>query len=218
MTVRARRAPGFTLVELLVVLSLLSLIALGMGATLHAFATAEERINDHLGREDDVRIVNDFLRDVLSRQAVRKVYDEALGRRRLEFIGESARLSWIGVMPARTGGGGLHVFSLERQPAAGGALLLQYLPYRSPEDRAPAAVQSKVLMEGVDALSFSYSDPQHPELGWMAAWPHADRLPDRVLISVRRGADTWPPIELPLRPLREGGASGGEPTFGPYAE
>lgn len=217
MTRSQRTHAGFTLVELLVVMAMLSLIALGLGSTLHAFATAEDRITAHLGREDEVRIVNDFLRDILSRQAIRKVDDPVLGARRLEFSGEAMRLSWIGVLPARTGGGGLHLFSLEhRLQTGGGVLLLQYLPYRAPGDRRAVDIQSKTLVEGVEELAFAYSDPLHSELGWMPAWPHHDRLPDRLLVSIRRGGDGWPPIELPLRPLREGG--GGGATFGPYPE
>lgn len=218
MIILYRTRAGFTLVELLVVMALLSLIALGLGTTLHAFATAEQRINEHLGREDDLRIVSDFLRDVLSRQAVRKVHDDAVGGSRLEFVGNATSLSWVGVMPARTGGGGLHLFSLEQRPDEGGALLLQYVPYRPPADRRPADIQRKVLVDGVMHLEFGYADPLHPELGWLASWPHPDRLPARLLISVRRAGDTWPPIELPLRPLREEGQGGGGATFGPYVE
>ena len=63
---------GFTLVELLVVMTLLSLVMLAMGSALRTTAQTEERIDQRLQRADEMRVANGFLREILGRLSARK--------------------------------------------------------------------------------------------------------------------------------------------------
>ena len=58
---------GFTLVEVLVVLSLLSLVMLAMGSALRTTAQTEERVDQRLQRADEMRVTTGFLRYILGR-------------------------------------------------------------------------------------------------------------------------------------------------------
>ena len=67
------RSTGFTLMEVLVVMSLLSLVMLALGSSLRTIAQTEERIDQRLSRADEMRIAVSFLRSTLGRVSARKV-------------------------------------------------------------------------------------------------------------------------------------------------
>ena len=72
MTHLSRR--GFTLVEMLVVLVLLSLIMLAVVSALRSVAQGSDRADARFERLDDERITRDFLRGVLARVSARLAF------------------------------------------------------------------------------------------------------------------------------------------------
>ena len=64
---RKQRQRGFTLVEVLVVMTLLSLVVLALGSALRTTAQTEERVDQRLARNDEIRVVTGFLQSVLGR-------------------------------------------------------------------------------------------------------------------------------------------------------
>ena len=62
---RKQRQRGFTLVEVLVVMTLLSLVVLALGSALRTTAQTEERVDQRLARNDEIRVVTGFLQSVL---------------------------------------------------------------------------------------------------------------------------------------------------------
>ena len=126
MTHSPRR--GFTLVEMLVVLVLLSLIMLAVVSALRSVAQGSDRADARFERLDDERITRDFLRGVLARVSARRVTSP--GRSGPLFEGASDHVAWVGVMPARYGAGGRTFFRLSiEQQEEGSALVLRYLPW-----------------------------------------------------------------------------------------
>lgn len=51
---------GFTLVELLVTMALLSMLMLGMASALRTMAQTEERVDARLARADELRVATGF--------------------------------------------------------------------------------------------------------------------------------------------------------------
>ena len=68
---QALRAAGFTLVELLVAMSLMSLILLAMSSALHTMGQTESRIDERSTRLDDFRSATAFIRSTLGRVSLR---------------------------------------------------------------------------------------------------------------------------------------------------
>ena len=196
---------GFTLIEVLVVMSLLSLVMLAMGSALRTTAQTEERIDQRLQRTDELRVADGFLRSILGRVAARKVPSPVeQGASEFIFNAQPGQLTWVGVMPARYGAGGRHHFRLQLQDTSAGqrALVLQFTPWLDdalPPDWGQAS--SHALVQGVQSLALQYEDAQPEPPVWTPQWTVSDRLPQRAILLLQTGAGPWPAIVIPLRLL-----------------
>ena len=63
---------GFTLVELLVVMALLSLLMLGLVSALRTMAQTEERIDGRLAQADEFRVTTAFVQEILGQISIRR--------------------------------------------------------------------------------------------------------------------------------------------------
>ncbi|WP_436074439.1 prepilin-type N-terminal cleavage/methylation domain-containing protein [Acidovorax delafieldii] len=205
---------GFTLVELLVVMTLLSLVMVAMASALRTASQTEERVDVRLQRVDDLRTVSGFLRSILGRVSAQKIGTPvANGASPYFFSGSVSSMSWVGVMPARYGAGGRYHFRLELTDA--GILLLQYMPWEGAAVLPDwASGESTPLLAGVTGLTFQYEDAAVEPPDWSAQWMITDRLPDRVSISVRTNSGPWPEIVVPLRVLPGSDPRTSGPVFG----
>ena len=196
---------GFTLIEVLVVMSLLSLVMLAMGSALRTTAQTEERVGQRLQRTDEMRVADGFLRSILGRVAARKVPQPVeQGASQFIFNGQAVQLTWVGVMPARYGAGGRHHFRLQLHGtvAEPQALVLQFTPWLDdalPPDWSQAS--SHTLVQEVQSLALQYEDAQPEPPVWTPQWTVPDRLPQRVMLSLQTNAGLWPSIVVPMRLL-----------------
>jgi len=192
---------GFTLVEMLVVMVLLSLIMLATISALRGVAQGSDRTAEHFVRLDDERTVSDFLRGVFARVSARRVTRPE--RSGPLFEGAPDHVAWVGVMPARYGAVGRTFFRLAIEPSEqGGALVLRYLPW-SDQPRFPDWQQTaaQVLVPGAQGLALRYRDARQPDesLAWSPSWRPADDLPSAIALVVT-GAEGVPlqALEFPV--------------------
>ncbi|RYH18866.1 MAG: prepilin-type N-terminal cleavage/methylation domain-containing protein, partial [Alcaligenaceae bacterium] len=209
---------GFTLVELLVVISLLSLIMLALGSALRTAAQTEGRVDSRLQRTDELRVAQSFLRSVLERVSAQKItVPVPLGSSQFFFLGQPQQMAWVGVMPGRYGAGGRYHFriGLVDSPESGGVLILQYTPW---VDAATLpnwnSAESYTLMTGVTNFARQYEDARYEPPVWSASWAEVQVLPQRVLISVQAADGAWPELVVPLRTMPASDPRSSEPTFG----
>lgn len=206
MTIHANpgrgRAKGFTLVEVVVALSLLSLLMLGLLAALRTFGDTLSRTDDKAEAVDAMWAVSRLLRDTIATAVpVQDTAVSATTQASLVFHGGKNELRWIGVMPARYGAGGLYHMRLlmdRSQPAP--ALLFEYLPYMGATHGAEWFAASRHrLIENVRDLWFQYQSQDEAE--WGDSWVEAGRLPARVRVTIDSGSDTmaWPSLVIALQ-------------------
>ncbi|XJC77943.1 prepilin-type N-terminal cleavage/methylation domain-containing protein [Delftia tsuruhatensis] len=105
---------GFTLVELLVVMALLSLLMLGLASAMSTVSQTQERVDARLDRMDHQRVSVAFLRSVLGQASAirRQAGLRKQGESELFFEGGPQGMRWLGIMPARFGMGGRTHFQL----------------------------------------------------------------------------------------------------------
>lgn len=211
----ARRSPvrGFTLVEMLIALVLLSILMLSLTSAMRAMGQTGDSVERRAGEADQYRTTVFFLRDLLSRVSAREfhVLQAAPGAgsdaSRIFFEGQPNSVAWIGVMPARYGIGGRHYLrlSLEGGASGEGQLVLRYAPWSGASVFADwGGAQAQIMASRVSALGLRYQRPDTGE--WLSAWPPPDlpfgiRTPSAIEINLVQDGRAWPLMIAASQPL-----------------
>ncbi len=205
-----RTTGGFTLVELLVAMTLIGLIFVALFGGLRFGARTWEVGNTR----SEVSAQTEVAQSLIRRQLAQAIMLPGFERGDFSFEGEAERLRFTAPGPSQIGLGGIYLFELFTETSdQGQRLKLRWRLHRpdldpdSPledEDR-----KTRVLLDGIDALRLGYyGDPEgRRDPQWSETWEGHEVLP--TLISVRLDLpqeDTrrWP--ELLVAPR---GSSGG---------
>lgn len=222
---QSNRQSGFTLLELLVVMSLLSIIMIGLVSALRTMAQTESKIDQRLQRLDEIRAARTFLQQTLGRVSALKLdAPDATGKSIIPFTASADGLSWVGIMPARPNVGGRHFFRLAiEDTGTGGELVLRFSPW-NPDIVFPdwPATESRVLIPGITQLKVEAQGlpPQGQNAalawpaGWQSGWPITDALPERVRLSLVDAQGDWPEWTITLRALPHSDSSFSNVTVG----
>jgi general secretion pathway protein J len=202
------RQQGFTLLEIMIVLSLLAVLLTLVGGALVGANRAVAKADRYTNSLDERRAAQAFLRRSIS-QALPLDTSESDSETSGFFEGSAQRLQFIAALPNQLGGGmQVHTLALSGPPAN---RRLQVSFAQVQGDVLRAWGEPQVLLNGVRDLSLSYRgvSPEGKPTGWVTDWPWPDRLPRAVRIDVQlKGAVGWPTEVVALRLDLSGGAGG----------
>jgi len=218
---------GFTLLELLIALTLIGLMTVLLFGALRfsskAWASTEERTE----RDAGIRLVYQYLADRMEQARPISAYLESAGEQVFFFTGQDDALEFVSPMPAHLGSGGLYIIRVQEQGGGDKKQLLlsrwlfhpevlegtRSLPEWTPlsaggnnsgkEDPAMRAYYSETaLVDEFKELNISYFGPGEPtdESGdWWDDWGDRKYLPWLVKIQIKDGKGAWPDMifELP---------------------
>lgn len=197
------RPRGFTLLELIIAISLVGLIMMlsysGMRVALRSWTQAEAVI----GSEDELRLVHGFLRRQLAQaQAVGNSASNPDGA----FKGTARRVDFVAPMPSgRVGVSGYYRFTLEFVQADTGLnLQVAYAPDLSTTslDSVTGPDHTRILVKDIESGEFSYFGTTNAfDTGsWHTLWQQDASLPQlvRVRLNTRNQSIDWPDLVIPI--------------------
>lgn len=192
--ISARRAAGFTLVEVVVALSVLSLIMLATITALRTFANTQQSLDRMMGRVDEVRTVSSFLRDTVDSAALGTDGGEGLtlgggARSAAYFEGTDSLLLFKANILFGEDFGGQYVL---RFAAEDGDLVMRW--HTSQGDSRGidwAQAPSRVLVHQVDLFEVAYRPA--PEADWVAEWRNGG-TPVALRLRLRAAERYWPEL------------------------
>ncbi len=202
---KLQRAGGFTLLELLVAIMILSLVmTVAFGAVRLGGRSWEAGI-ERANASEEVRAVSDFLRRQFAQMIPMSMGDE--GVIQIAFAGNRNSIRFIAPAPRHPAVAGLLVYTLVTEEyAAAQRLVLSYAPFDPGAGDLPEAEsdQHLILAEGFAAISFEFFGKRAADSkpSWHAEWQDdEENLPElvRIRLVAMKGIGNWPELVLNIR-------------------
>lgn len=197
------RSRGFTLVELLIAITLFALLSTLLFGSLRFGTRATEIGTARMEGAAELAAATSFLRNQLS-DAQPLPLNEG-GTQSIAFDGEPDSLEFVGLPPAYLSPGGWHVLQLltEQQGRQSRLILRMRLVLANGRSAAVSDARSSVLLDRVKAVAFAYfgmrEGDEKPQ--WHERWQGAPFLPSLVRLRVTfADGQEAPDIVVALRP------------------
>lgn len=195
---RARPSAGFTLIELVVAMTLLGTMMLLLYAGL-SFALRSWDAGDANGRRTaDRRIGENFLRRELLEMFPMRWKDPTTVK--VAFSGEAQRLRFVSSRPAGISMGGLALVGVEVEGDARARerhlVMRRAMPDDEARDFGPLdSAERSILIADVESVTFAYfgAENDFSEPKWTDAWTLPARVPQLVSIRVKAADGTFLP-------------------------
>jgi general secretion pathway protein J len=208
MTARHARQRGFTLLELLVAITLLGVLMAALFGALRLGARVWETGEARLDASARVQVVQDFLRQQLGQTVpMTEITDDPRDLGAMLFVGASDGLRFVSLLPEHLGAGANLMELALRQSASGDEpsdLVLRMHPLDLTGDSLdPSEPEERVLIEGIESLEVAYFGAERPDAEpiWWQEWQGQRSLPSlvRMRIAFPQGdGRRWPELIVGL--------------------
>lgn len=184
---------GFTLVELLVAMTLIGMLFVALFGGLRFGARVWEAGVDRGQEFAEVEATQALLRRQLDQMLPLPGLDQE--EQEISFAGEQDRLVFTAPAPSQFGLGGVYYFDLFTERAERGRqLVLRWQLYRPDRDEPfnDRESQQRTLLENIEAIEFGYyGDPEQVEFGegsdkgdWRERWVEAALPPQLIAVRI----------------------------------
>lgn len=196
---RGSAAAGFTLVEVMVALTILSLVMVVTVTGFRTLGNTQVSIDRMTDRVDEIRSVSSFLRDAFEATVVG---DDNEGLTLGGGGGSSSDgffriaeqgVEWRSALLFGEAFGGSFYLRLVKQDDA---LVLQW---QEPRGRRPSPwtdSQSRVVIDQVEAFTVAYK--REPDGPWQEQWDRSISTPSLIRLSIKSSGRYWPDLIMDM--------------------
>lgn len=191
---KAEGEAGFTLMELLIAISILGLIMLTLFSGLRFGARVWDRSERHMADVGDIARVQALLRRQIG-QAYPAYVVASPTQGRVDFVGEADRITILGPAPRSLAEAGRARVTFRTERAGEGLALVMDA---RPELAGDAAQRSERLLTQLKRFKISYfgqASRAAPAI-WHDNWPASARLPSLIRIEAELEDGRWPPLTI----------------------
>ena len=202
----SQRVTGFTLVELLLAITLMSIL-LGLTYTgLRAAARSSERGEIILAAGGEMRASHQFVRRQINQMLpLSFAVTDDIDAVRIVFVGDANHIQYVAPMPGYLGSGGPQVQLLElASDNEGNVLQFSHALLQGYEEGHLFERDPVILLEKVESAGFEFlgQDEDGEVTGWVSSWDKPDILPVAVRLNLEFSDETqmlWPELVAGVR-------------------
>ncbi|PCJ40023.1 MAG: hypothetical protein COA71_12710 [SAR86 cluster bacterium] len=205
ISLKSKALSGMTLVEVLIALSLLSLLLSMLYGALYNMTQVSQAAAERNSRSEEIDSALRFIFNQLSQ--IVPLSERTEDGLFIFFEGRSDRLTYTGTLPAHRGGGGLHFMQLGLEENLQ-SISLWDKQARPGQAMNESAIQTtwrrNDLLEHVEALSFEYFgvDQTSNNPRWHNIWEGTSSLPRLIKVHIRmHEGGALPPFTVELHRL-----------------
>jgi general secretion pathway protein J len=197
-----KTSQGFTLIEVLIAMTLLSLMVVLLFSSMKICADSWQKGEDKIAKVNDVAIVYQFFQHHLT--VAKPLWNDFSGEEKIfAFQGEAQSLKFVSSFPASAKKSGLQLFSL-KLINDGDEKVIQvsitpFFPVAEGEEWRQEEVD---LLRHVRSFSLSYfgSDDPQTEGIWQDEWLNKESQPRLVKVKIEQDDDSfWPEMVVELK-------------------
>ena len=178
-----RSVEGFTLVELLVAITLIALLTVGLYQGFGIGTRAARTVSANIERPAQIALAYDFMQRAFT-AAEPLPTTTASSPAAINFDGGTQDLRFVAVPPAYLAIGGFQRLHLGLEPEKDGFRLIVSWEgvARGPIAPQPEMLQPSVLIDHVRSLAFAYFGVPGPKqkAAWLDRWSERDALPQLI--------------------------------------
>ena len=206
MKTSVRASAGFSLLEVLLAITLLALLLAGAMGGITAATRAMHAGEQNIDRTNRMRVAQEFIRRELSRSLPLAFGQEHGSGANFVFQGETDFIRFVAPMPGHLSRGGPYVQTLELARGRNGLQLLfthNMLNGYDLDKLKPQDSEAVMLLDGIRRGKFEFRkyDDQNELEDWKDEWENPSMLPVMIRIELEMSEQSglvFPTMDIPL--------------------
>ena len=197
----SKRNAGFTLIEVLLAMTLLSIMMVLLFSSLATGAESWNRGEHKIAEINKKAVAYQFFQRHLP--SIRPLWDNfSDDERHFSFQGDKESLKFVSVFPSSASRKGLQIFKIVFNKQDQQSISVKIMPFFPTTKDGQWQEEEVVLVDDVEALKLSYFgvDKGTEEPNWLDQWQDKNSLPLLVKINIMlRDESYWPEMIFALK-------------------
>lgn len=200
------KSAGFTLVELLLAMTLMSILLALTYSGLRAASRSADQGEKILAAGGEVRAAHQFVRRQINQMLpLSYAVSDGIDQIRVVFEGDARRIQYVAAMPGYLGAGGPQVQKLELVNGDDGQVLqISHALLQEYEEGDLGLRDPVILLEHIQSATFEFlgRDEKDEITSWSASWDTPEILPVAVRLNIGFDEQTrleWPQLVAGVR-------------------